>query len=170
MRHTLAIEVENRFGELSRVIGLFSARGINIESLTVAETLDPRISRITLVATGDHQAIDRVTGQLDKQVRVLKAVNITEMKKVERHLALIHIKARQRLQEALGLASLFRARVVDASSEGVVIEAVGDRDEVNALLELLKPLGQCEVAQSGAVALARQAGASEQAESAEACN
>lgn len=170
MRHTLSIEVENRFGELSRIVGMFSARGINIESLTVAETLDANVSRITLVATGDHKSVERVTSQLDKQVRVLKAVNITDERRVERHLALIHIKERERLQEALNLASLFRARVVDASGDGVMIEAVGEREEVQALLELLRPLGQCEVARSGAVALAKQTDSPPTVESAEACN
>jgi acetolactate synthase-1/3 small subunit len=149
-------------------VGLFSARGINIESLTVAETLDSNVSRMTIVAMGDHQAVERVRSQLDKQVRVLRAANITDERRVERHLALIHIKECERLQEALNLASLFRARVVDASGDGVMIEAVGAREEVQALLELLRPLGECEVARSGAVALLKQTVAA--MESNETCN
>src|SRR3954466_11767372 len=93
MRHTLSILVENRLGELSRIVGLFSARGYNIESLTVAETLDPNVSRMTLVTRGDDDTIEQIRRQLDKQVRVLKAVDMTSLKHIEREMALINVAA-----------------------------------------------------------------------------
>lgn len=157
MRHTLSILVENRFGELSRIVGLFSARGYNIESLTVAETLDPRISRMTLVTTGNDETIRQITRQLDKQVRVLEAVDMTGFSHIEREMALINVKAEAgpARQEVLSLAGIFRAKVVDVSSDGLIIETTGDWSKVSALIELLKPLGIREIVRTGAVAIAR---------------
>ena len=157
MRHTLSILVENRFGELSRVVGLFSARGYNIESLTVAETLDPKISRITLVTTGNDETIDQITRQLDKQIRVIEAVDMTGFLHIEREMALINVRAEAGLarQEVLSLAGIFRAKVVDVSSDGIIVEATGDWSKVSALIELLKPLGIREIVRTGTVAIAR---------------
>jgi acetolactate synthase-1/3 small subunit len=157
MRHTLSILVENRFGELSRIVGLFSARGYNIESLTVAETLDPLISRMTLVTTGNDETIRQITRQLDKQVRVLEAVDMTGFSHIEREMALINVKAEAgpERQEVLSLAGIFRAKVVDVSSDGLIIETTGDWSKVSALIELLKPLGIREIVRTGAVAIAR---------------
>jgi acetolactate synthase I/III small subunit len=157
MRHTLSILVENRFGELSRIVGLFSARGYNIESLTVAETLDPVVSRMTLVTAGDDKAIEQITRQLDKQVRVLKVEDLTARKHIEREMALIHVKAEAgpARQEVLSLAGIFRAKVVDVSNEAIIIEATGDWGKVSALIDLLKPLGIREIVRTGTVAIAR---------------
>src|SRR5499427_447607 len=132
MRHTLSILVENRFGELSRIVGLFSARGFNIESLTVAEGLDADISQVTLVTVGNDHAIEQIVRQLDKQVRVLSVEEVTEEKHVEREMLLIKLRAEagENRNEALSLALLFGARVVDISSSGLIIEAVGDWDQV----------------------------------------
>ena len=157
MRHTLSILVENRFGELSRIVGLFSARGYNIESLSVAETLDPKISRMTLVTTGNDETIEQITRQLDKQVRVLEAVDMTGFSHIEREMALINVRAEAgpARQEVLSLAGIFRAKVVDVSSDGVIVEATGDWAKVSALIELLKPLGIREIVRTGTVAIAR---------------
>ncbi|MGA9772202.1 MAG: acetolactate synthase small subunit [Blastocatellia bacterium] len=157
MRHTLSILVENRFGELSRIVGMFSARGYNIESLSVAETLDPNVSRMTLVTRGDDKTIEQITHQLDKQVRVLKVVDMTGFKHIEREMALINVKAEAGAarQEVLSLAHIFRAKVVDVSEEGIIVEATGDWNKVSALVDLLKPIGIREIVRTGTVAVAR---------------
>ncbi|HEY3135406.1 MAG TPA: acetolactate synthase small subunit [Blastocatellia bacterium] len=157
MRHTLSILVENRFGELSRIVGLFSARGYNIETLTVAETLDHGVSRMTLVTTGDDETIEKITRQLDKQIRVLKVVDMTEFRHIEREMVLINVKAEPgpERQEVLSLVGIFRAKVVDVSNDGIIIEATGDWNKVSAFIELLKPLGIREIVRTGAVAIAR---------------
>jgi len=157
MRHTLSILVENRFGELSRIVGLFSARGYNIETLTVAETLDHGVSRMTLVTTGDDETIEKITRQLDKQIRVLKVVDMTEFRHIEREMVLINVKAEAgpERQEVLSLVGIFRAKVVDVSNDGIIIEATGDWNKVSAFIELLKPLGIREIVRTGAVAIAR---------------
>jgi acetolactate synthase I/III small subunit len=169
MRHTLSILVENRFGELSRVVGLFSARGYNIESLTVAETLDPAVSRMTLVTRGNDQTIEQITRQLNKQVRVLEAVDMTGFKHIEREMALINVRAQAgpERQEALSLVNIFRAKVVDVSGDGLIIEATGDWAKVSALIELLKPLGIREIVRTGTVAIARLSESASDEESAE---
>jgi acetolactate synthase-1/3 small subunit len=157
MRHTLSILIENRFGELARVVGLFSARGYNIESLTVAETLDPTVSRMTLVTTGNDDVIEQITKQVDKQVRVLDVKDMTRMKHIEREMVLINVKAKAgtERQEVLNLISVFRAKVVDISHDGLIVEATGDWDKVSTLIELLKPLGIREIVRTGTVAIAR---------------
>jgi acetolactate synthase-1/3 small subunit len=157
MRHTLSILLENRFGELSRVVGLFSARGYNIDSLTVAETIDPKVSRMTLVTSGNDATIEQITRQLNKQIRVIEAVDMTGFKHIEREMALINVKAEAgpARQEVLSLVGIFRAKVVDVSSDGIIVEATGDWSKVSALIELLKPLGIREIVRTGAVAIAR---------------
>ena len=159
MRHTLSILVENRFGELSRVVGLFSARGYNIESLTVAETLDPNISRMTLVTRGDDDTIEQITRQLDKQVRVLRAVDMNGVRHIEREMTLINVTASAGppRQEVLSLVHIFRAKVVDVGEEGMIIEATGDWNKVSAFIDLLKPFGIREIVRTGTVAIARLA-------------
>ena len=149
--------VENRFGELSRIVGLFSARGYNIESLTVAETLNPTVSRITLVTTGDDQTVEKIRKQVEKQVRVLNVLNMTGFKHIQREMVLINVKAEAGAarQEALSLVNIFRAKVVDVSNDGIIIEATGDWSKVSALIELLRPIGIREIVRTGAVAIGR---------------
>jgi acetolactate synthase-1/3 small subunit len=168
MRHTLSILVENRFGELSRIVGLFSARGYNIETLTVAETLDHGVSRMTLVTTGDDETIEKITRQLDKQIRVLKVEDMTEFRHIEREMVLINVKAHAgpERQEVLSLVAIFRAKVVDVSNDGIIIEATGDWNKVSAFIELLKPLGIREIVRTGAVAIARLSEATAELEAA----
>jgi acetolactate synthase-1/3 small subunit len=159
MRHTLSILVENRFGELSRIVGLFSARGYNIESLCVAETLDPSVSRVTLVTTGNDKTIEQITRQLDKQVRVREVVDMNGLRHVERELVLVNVKAAagSARQEVLSLVDVFRAKVVDMSDDGLVVEVTGDWNKVSALVGLLEPLGIREIVRTGTVAMARLA-------------
>jgi acetolactate synthase-1/3 small subunit len=157
MRHTLSILVENRYGELSRIVGLFSARGYNIESLCVAETLDRNVSRVTLVTTGNDRTIEQITRQLDKQVRVVEVVDMNGVRHVERELVLINVAAAAGAarQEVLSLVDVFRAKIVDITDDGVVVEATGDWNKVSALIGLLEPLGIREIVRTGTVAMAR---------------
>jgi|SRR5215831_15825822 len=157
MRHKLSVLVENRFGELSRIVGLFSARGLNIESLSVAETLDPSVSRMTMVTAGDDHAIEQITKQLNKQVRVLSALDMTDVKHIEREMALISVNTEPgpSRQEVLILADLYRAEIVDVSHDGITLEATGDWDKISALVELLRPIGIREIVRTGTVAIAR---------------
>jgi len=157
MRHTLSILVENRFGELSRIVGLFSARGFNIESLTVAETLDPTVSRMTLVTSGNDETIEQIRRQLEKQIRVIAVTDLTGPSHISREMALIsvNVEAGPARQEVLSLAGIFRARVVDVSSDGMILEATGEWRELRALIELLKPVGLRDIVRAGAVAIAR---------------
>jgi acetolactate synthase-1/3 small subunit len=157
MKHTLSIMVENRFGELARIVGLFGARGYNIESLTVAETLEPQISRVILVTSGDDNTIEQIIKQLDKQIRVLSVVDLTALEHIERDMALLHVKAKsghERL-EVMELARIFGASVIDASTETVTIEAMAERDRLDDLLHLLQPFGIIEIARGGTLAIGR---------------
>jgi acetolactate synthase-1/3 small subunit len=159
MRHTLSILVENRFGELSRIVGLFSARGFNIESLTVAETLDANVSRMTLVTRGDDETIEQIRRHLDKQIRVLRAVDMNSVRHIEREMVLVNVAARAgtERQEVLSLVGIFRAKVVDVSDDGMIIESTGDWNKVSAMIDLLKPFGIREIVRTGTVAIGRLA-------------
>jgi acetolactate synthase-1/3 small subunit len=155
MRNTLSFLVEGSGGELPRIVGLLSARGFGIESLTMAPTQDTDVSRITIVTSGAVDAIDKLTALVGKQVRVLDAVNMTGKPLIERELALIDVKAvaGPARQEVLSLASTFGAEVVDVSEEGVILQASGDWNQVNSLIELLKPMSIRGVARTGTVAI-----------------
>lgn len=155
-KHTIAVLVENRFGVLSRVANLFSARGYNIESLSVGETLDPSVSRMTLVVTGDEFVIEQVTKQLHKLIDVIKVIDLTDERHVERELVLIRVNAEpQNRAEILRVADIFRAKVVDVTPLSFTIEATGDAEKVDALVELLRPMGVQELVRTGKVAIAR---------------
>lgn len=157
MRRTLAILVENRTGELARIVGLFSARGYNIESLSVAETLDPGISRVTLVTNGDDAMAEQVIKQLEKQIRVLSATDLTMTDHIEREMVLVHVnaEAEDARLEVMKLASIFDAKVIDKSEDGVTVEAVAEGHKVDALLRSLQPFGIREVARAGRLAIGR---------------
>ena len=156
MRHTISVLVENEFGVLARVAGLFSGRAFNIESLTVAETLDPSISRITLVTRGDDQVLDQITKQLNKLISVVKVIDFTQTKHVERELALIKVTANEKTRaEVMHIVDIFRGKVIDVSPEAYLIEVTGDDDKISAILELLGPLGIKEIARTGKVAMHR---------------
>jgi acetolactate synthase-1/3 small subunit len=156
MRHTISVLVQNEFGVLSRVAGLFSGRGFNIESLTVAETLDPTVSRITLVTTGDDQVLAQVNKQLDKLVPVIEVLDFTRTSHVERELALIKVTADDATRsELMHIVGIFRCKVIDVSPKSYLLEVTGDEDKITALLELLRPLGILEIARTGKVAMHR---------------
>jgi acetolactate synthase-1/3 small subunit len=155
-KHVIAVLVENRFGVLSRVAGLFSARGYNIESLSVGETLDQGVSRMTIVVHGDEFVIEQVMKQLHKLIDVLKVNDLSDDDHVERELVLIRVNAEpQHRAEILRTADIFRAKVVDVTPLSFVLEATGDSAKIEALLELLRPMGVQEVVRTGRVAIAR---------------
>ena len=156
MRHTLGVLVENQPGVLSRVAGLFSGRGFNIESLTVAETLDPQISHITLVTSGDETIMEQIVKQLNKLINVIKVIDFREVKFVDREMVLIKIKAEANTRaEALRIVDIFRGKVVDVSQNFFTIEVTGDEGKIQAILDLLSHLGIVEVVRTGKVAIAR---------------
>jgi acetolactate synthase-1/3 small subunit len=155
-KHTVSVLVENRFGVLSRVAGLFSARGYNIESLSVGETLDPAVSRMTLVVRGDEFVIEQVTKQLHKLIDVIKVNDLTDDHHVERELVLIRVNAEpQHRAEILRTADIFRAKVIDVTSVSFILEATGDEMKIEALIELLRPMGIQEIVRTGKVAITR---------------
>jgi len=155
-QHTIAVLVENRFGVLSRVAGLFSARGYNIESLSVGETLDPSVSRMTIVVHGDEFVIEQVMKQLHKLIDVIKVSDLTDDDHVERELMLIRVNAEpQHRAEIMRTADIFRAKIVDVTPSSFTIEATGDEGKLEALAELLRPMGIQELVRTGKVAIAR---------------
>lgn len=155
-RHTISILVENEFGVLSRVAGLFSGRGFNIDSLSVAETLDPSVSRVTLRTSGDETVLEQITKQLNKLVSVIKVVDFGEAEHVERELALIKVTADQNTRaEIMNIVGIFRAKVVDVGPKELIIEMTGDEEKIEAIMRLLAPLGIKEVARTGKAALFR---------------
>jgi len=155
-KHTIAVLVENKFGVLSRVAGLFSARGYNIESLSVGETLDPTVSRMTLVVRGDDFIIEQVIKQLHKLIDVIKVTDLTEETHVERELVLMKVNAEPADRaEILRTGDIFRAKVVDVTPMAFTIEATGDEEKIEALIELLRPFGIQELVRTGKVAIAR---------------
>ena len=156
MRHTLSILVDNEFGVLSKVSGLFSGRGFNIESLCVAETLDLKVSRMTIVTTGDDQIVEQITKQLNKLINVIKVSDLTAEEHIERELAMIkvNVDAKDRA-EILSIVDIFRAKVIDVSPITYTIEMTGDNEKVKAIMELLKPFGIKEIVRTGKIAVAR---------------
>ena len=155
-KHILAILVDNKFGVLSRVAGLFSARGYNIESLSVGETLDESVSRMTIVVSGDEFVIEQVMKQLHKLIDVIKVSDLTDDSHVERELVLVRVNAEpQHRAEILRVGDIFRARVVDVTPTSFVLEATGDEGKIEAFIELLRPMGIQEVVRTGKVAIAR---------------
>jgi acetolactate synthase-1/3 small subunit len=148
--------MNNHFGVLSRISGLFSGRGFNIESLNVAETSDPDISRMTIVTIGDDAKIEQITKQLNKLVDIIKVVDLTEENFVDRELVLIKMKAEGHvIEELLRIVDLFRAKVVDVNSSTYIIEITGDEGKIKSFLELLSPIGIKEVVRSGRIAISR---------------
>ena len=155
-KHTIAVLVENKFGVLSRVAGLFSARGYNIESLSVGETLDPTVSRMTLVVRGDDLIIEQVVKQLHKLIDVIKVTDLTRENHVERELVLMRVNAEpQHRAEILRTADIFRAKVVDVTPSTFTLEVTGDETKLDAIIELLRPAGIQELVRTGKVAIAR---------------
>ncbi len=156
MRHTISVIVENKFGVLARVSGMFSGRGFNIDSLNVAPMHDPSTSRITVVLKGDDAALDMVIKQLRKLVNVVDVLDFKEGQAVARELVLVKVKANAQTRfELLQIKDIFRAKIVHLSLDAIIIEATGDDEKVTALLGLLEPFGILELARTGRLALKR---------------
>ena len=159
MRHTLSIIVADQPGELSRIVGLFSARGFNIETISVGETLEPRWSRVTIVTNGDDRTIQQIVKQCERLARVREVHDVTTRPHIEREMALITVDAAagQKRQETLSLVSVFRAKVVDISHEQLIVEASGNKDKVDTFIELLRPIGISDITRTGHIAINRLA-------------
>lgn len=156
MKHTLSVLVEDEAGVLSRIAGLFARRGFNIESLAVGPAECKGISRITMVILGDNRTIEQLTKQLYKLVNVLKVQDITNTPCVERELVLVKINAVQKYRSAiLEIANIFRAKIVDISSNNLIIEVTGDPGKMVAIEQLLQEYGILEIARTGKIALTR---------------
>ncbi|MCH7926492.1 MAG: acetolactate synthase small subunit [Candidatus Dadabacteria bacterium] len=157
MRHTISLLVDNESGVLSRIAGLFSARGFNIESLCVAESLEPDTSRITLVTRGDPNIIEQVTKRFNNMVNVIKVSDLTGDTRVEREMILVRVEANKETRaEILRIVDIFRAKVVDVSQKNYMLELTGDIDKISAFIDLLRPLGIKEIARTGTVAMTRE--------------
>ena len=156
-RRILSLLVENQPGVLSRIAGLFSGRGFNIESLCVAETTDPKVSRITLVTMGDMVITEQIKKQLNKLINVIKVFDFTDTPFVQREMALIKVTAKpEHRAEILRMVDIFRSRIVDVGSDYYTVEVTGDEGKITAFLKLIKPMGVKEIARTGAIALARE--------------
>lgn len=156
MQHTISVLVVNQSGVLSRISGLFSGRGFNIESLNVAETNDPGISRMTIITLGDDKKIEQITKQLNKLIDVIKVVDLTEEHFVDRELILVKMNSEPRVrEEILRIVDIFRAKVIDVSTDNYTVEITGDEGKIKGFLDLLKPLGIKEIVRSGRIAISR---------------
>jgi len=159
MRHTISLLVENEYGMLSRIAGLFSARGYQIDTLCVGPTLEEGIARMTLTTHGNDQIIEQIIKQLRKQVKVVKVTDLTERSHVEREMVMLTVNAEMgtQRQEVMSLVEIFRAKVVDVSTDAFIIEMTGNAEKVEAFIELLKPVGIREIVRTGTVAMTRVA-------------
>ena len=156
MEHIISVLVENRFGVLAQISGLFSGRGFNIDSLAVGETHDPSVSRMTIVVRGDDLVVEQIIKQLNRLVDVVKAEDLTEQKHIERELLLVKVlvSGKQR-SEILEIADVFRTKIVDVQQQSLTIEAAGSGEKLAALVDMLKPYGIKEMVRTGRIALAR---------------
>ncbi|MCL2760670.1 MAG: acetolactate synthase small subunit [Desulfuromonadales bacterium] len=156
MKYTISVLVENEFGVLARVVSLFAGRGFNIDSLTVAPTSDSTVSRITLVTRGDEKILEQVSKQLNKLIDVVKVIDFTDGSGIEREMALIKVTAEdENRAEVLRLVDIFRAKIIDVTPKSYTIEVTGAPSKIDAILELLKPLGMKELVRTGTVAIGR---------------
>lgn len=156
MRHTISVLVENKFGVLARVSGMFSARGFNIDSLTVGITTDPEISRMTIVVKGDDRILEQVMKQLYKLINVIKVVDVTKTDHVEREMVLIKVSAEpEHRAEILRIVDIFRGKVVDVGAETYTIEVTGSEGKIEAIIGMLTPIGIIEIARTGKACLQR---------------
>ena len=159
MNHTISILVADQPGELSRIVGLFSARGFNIETISVGATLDPQWARVTIVTRGDDRTIEQIVKQCTRLARVKEVLDVTTKPHIEREMGLITVNAEAGVQrqEVLSLVAVFRAKVVDISQTQMIVEASGNKEKVEAFIELLRPLGIHEITRTGRIAINRLA-------------
>ena len=157
MMHTISVLVENKFGVLARISGLFSARGFNITSLAVGETEDPSVSRMTIVVEGDEKTLEQIKKQLNKLIDVIKVVDFKDGEFIDRELILIKINVGSKnRKEVLEAIESIGARIESAGSKSISVAVIGDHTKINALLELLRPFGILEVVRTGRIAMSTE--------------
>lgn len=157
MRHILSVLVQNESGVLSRISGLFSGRGFNIESLTVAPTNEPDYSRVTIVTSGDDAIIEQICKQLNRLINTIKVVDITQENYIDRELVLIKVSAKEeKRSEILRIAEIFNAKIVDVSPKTYTLEISGDEVKIRSIIELIRPIGIKEMVRSGKIAISRE--------------
>lgn len=156
-KHVISVLVENQPGALARIIELFSSRGYNIESLNVGHTEDPTISRITMVAKGDEHTIEQIVKQLRRLIDVFKVRNLTDKKKLDRELLIVrlNVDSTEKKEEVKRLVDIFGAQIVDVSQDTYTVELTGDEEQIDAFLQLIKPIGIREMARTGRVVMVR---------------
>ena len=157
MKKTISVLVENHFGVLTHVSGLFSARGFNIDSLTVGETEDPTISRMTIVVDGDEKTLEQVKKQLNRLIDVIKVIDLTKEDFIDRELVLVKlaIDAKNR-SEILQIVDTFQANMDDVKKDSAIIEVTGDQSKIKSFIEILKPFGIIEIVRTGRIAMGRK--------------
>ena len=158
-RHIFSVLVENKFGVLARVAGLFSGRGFNIDSLSVSETEDPNTSQMTIVTHGDEAIIEQIEKQLNRLIEVIRIKDITKENHVEREMILVKVAVdTAKRGEVLQIVDIFRARTIDVASESLTIEITGDENKLRAVIDMLRPYGIRELVRTGKVAIMRSTG------------
>src|SRR5262245_52220148 len=159
MRHTISLLVENEYGMLTRIAGLFSARGYQIDTLNVAPTLEEGVSRMTITTHGNDHVIEQILQQSRKLVKVIEVDDMTASPHVEREMVMLTVNAHQgpERQEVLSLVEIFRAKVVDVSADAFILEMTGNAEKINAFIDLLKPIGIQDIVRTGPVAMTRVA-------------
>ncbi len=156
-KHTISVLVENKFGALNRIVGLFSARGYNIDSISVGTSEDDSVARVTIVSKGDDDVIEQIIKQLNKLIDVTKVVDLTYDSFVERELVLVKVAAnRNSRPELMQISEIFRSKIIDISQRSITIEATGGEQKVDAMIKMLSPFGIKEIARTGRVALKRE--------------
>ncbi len=156
MKHTISVLVENKFGALARIAGLFSGRGFNIESLTVSPIMDKKLSKMTIVTSGDDAVLEQIDKQLNKLVNVLKVTDLTGSGFTSRELMLIKVKSvSDQRNDVMAIVNIFKASVCHVDHESMIIEVTGESEKLDSFAELLSPFGIIEMARTGKVALAR---------------
>ncbi len=157
MRHTISVLLENKFGALTRVAGLFSGRGFNIDTLNVAPTQDPTASRMTIVTRGDDATVDQIVKQLNKLVEVIKVHDYRTEDYIDRELVLVKVGVDSKSRpEVMQITDIFRAKIVDVQAKSLTIEVTGNESKVEKFIELMKPFGVLDLTRTGKVALPRK--------------
>ena len=157
MRHTISVLVENKFGVLTRVAGLFSGRGYNIDTLNVAPTQQANTSRMTIVTVGDDSTLDQIVKQLNKLVNVLEVVDFRESEFIDRELVLVRVAVNAKSRaEIMQMTDIFRAKIVDVQPQSLTIEITGDESKIDKFLRLMATFGVLELTRTGKIALARK--------------
>lgn len=157
MKHVISVLVENKFGVLARISGLFSARGFNIDSLAVGETDDPTISRMTIVTEGDERTLEQIAKQLRRLIDVIKVQDITKEDYIDRELALIKVSVtKESRSEIIQIADTFKAKIVNVGPQALTLEVTGEQSKIDAIIELLSSFGLREVVRTGRIAISRK--------------